>query len=106
MRIMKPLITCCGLALHLCLSSSRAQSIELGAWSTHPYGSSAGGIYCLIATLGQSNAGTMNSGIYTLEGGFWSITCQGSQPSQPVLTITRVGTNLLISWPSCYSGFV
>src|SRR5882724_1293687 len=68
-------------------------------------GTSAGGAYSVSSTIGQPDAGTLNGGIYTMEIGFWSIVAPVNESGRPLVTITRAGTNLLISWPSPSSGF-
>lgn len=44
------------------------------SWSTIDGGggTSTGGAYSLIGTLGQADAGIQSGGSYTLEGGFWN----------------------------------
>ncbi len=46
---------------------------ELTWWTVdNGGGASAGGGYSLIGTISQSDAGSFNSGEYTLNGGFWT----------------------------------
>src|SRR5690242_8897455 len=67
-------------------------------------GACAAGPYVLAATIGQPVAsGPMTSGHYTLSGGFWGDTAVPT--SKPSLSITRSGPNVIISWPSAYTGY-
>ena len=86
----------------------RAQSgsaYDLSWFAIGAGGTSTGGVYSVSSTVGQLDATTMSGGIYTLDGGFWSIIAPVNDLGRPLLTITRPGTNLLISWPSASSGF-
>jgi hypothetical protein len=63
-----------------------------------------GGAYTLSGTIGQPDAGpTMSGGNYSLEGGFWGVSA--ALPA-PKLTITRSGSNVIICWPSLFTGYV
>lgn len=68
-------------------------------------GSSTGGVYSVTGTIGQSDAGHMSGGNYTLDGGFWGIIAAVQTPGAPFLTITRSGANVVLSWPLASSGF-
>ena len=69
-------------------------------------GTSTGGVYSLSGTIGQSDAsGALNGGNYSVTGGFWSLIAVVQTPGAPLLTITRSGANLIISWPSPSTGF-
>jgi len=76
-------------------------------WSTIDGGggTSTGGVYSVSGTIGQPDAGHMNGGNYTLDGGFWGLIAATQTPSAPTLTITRSGTSIIISWPSPSTGF-
>jgi hypothetical protein len=66
---------------------------------------STGGVYSLSGTLGQSDAGRIEAtNAFRIEGGFWGIAIQ--QAGYPTLTITRAGTNALLSWATAETGFV
>src|SRR2546422_167136 len=69
-------------------------------------GTSSGGFYSLCSTIGQPDAGTVSGGNYTMDGGFWSFAAPVNEAGRPLLTITRAGTNLVVSWPSPSTGFV
>ena len=69
-------------------------------------GVSTGGVYSISGTIGQADAGGMSGGNYTLQGGFWGIAVAVQTEGAPLLTITRSGSNVVISWPSPAGGFV
>ena len=62
-------------------------------------GEGSGGTFSLSGTAGQPDAGVMGGGV--LDGGFWALIA----PVPMDLTITRIGGNVLISWPSPSAGF-
>jgi len=68
-------------------------------------GTSSGGAYSLSGTIGQPDAsGAMTGGSYSLTGGFWALyTVQ--TPGAPLLTITYIGSQAVISWPAAATGF-
>ncbi len=68
-------------------------------------GTSSGGAYSLSGTIGQPDAsGAMTGGSYSLTGGFWALyTVQ--TPGAPLLTITYIGSQAVISWPASATGF-
>ena len=68
-------------------------------------GTSSGGSYTLSGTIGQSDAGVMTGGNYSLIGGFWGVAVAIQEVGAPLLTITRSGGNVTISWPSPSTGF-
>ena len=63
-------------------------------------GSGSSGSVTLSGTIGQPDAGILGGG--KLVGGFWSLIA----PAPPVLTITRSGGQVTVSWPSPSTGFV
>ena len=67
---------------------------------------STGGVYVLSGTIGQPDAGRIAStnNAFRIEGGFWGIAIQ--QAGYPKLTISRAGTNALVSWVTPETGFV
>ena len=69
-------------------------------------GTSTGGVFSVSGTIGQSDAGKMSGGSFTVDGGFWGIIAVVQTPGAPLLTLTRTGTNVVISWPSPSTGFV
>ena len=70
-------------------------------------GASTNGQYSLISTIGQPDAsGALSGGNYTINGGFLSLYALVQTPGAPLLTITRVGTNAIVSWPSPSTGYV
>jgi hypothetical protein len=64
-------------------------------------GASSNGVYALSATIGQPDAsGAMTGGNYSLTGGFWSLIALVQNAGAPVLTITRAGASVVVSWPN------
>ena len=65
-------------------------------------GTSGGGQFTLSGTAGQSDAGAITGGGYTLHGAFW-----GSVAALPPrLTISGAGGSVTICWPWPSSGYV
>jgi hypothetical protein len=94
-------LLCAGLCVTLFGSlSTFAQNYDL-SWFTIDGGggTSTGGVYSLSGTIGQPDAGTMSGGNYSLTGGFWSVAVAIQTVGAPLLTITRSGSNVVISWP-------
>jgi len=67
--------------------------------------------YSVTGTIGQPDAsvamtgGPMIGSSYSLTGGFWSLYAVQT-PGAPLLTITQVGNEAIVSWPSPSTGFV
>src|SRR5437016_332333 len=68
-------------------------------------GTSTGGVYSVSGTIGQPDAGVLTGGNYTLTGGFWGVAVAIQEEGAPLLTITRSGPNVILSWPSPSTGF-
>ena len=69
-------------------------------------GTSTGGVYSGTGTIGQPDAGpTMSGGNYSLDGGFWSLIAAAQTPGAPLLTITRSGSSVIVSWSSPSTDF-
>ena len=62
-------------------------------------GTSTGGNYSLVGTIGQHDAGTLTGGNYTLEGGFLSGIVLIQTAGAPKLSIQLSGSSAIISWP-------
>jgi hypothetical protein len=91
----------------LCLQAlGQSYSID---WSTVDGGggTSTGGVYAVIGTIGQPDAGgAMTGGNYSLTGGFWGIIAAVQTPGAPLLSILRTTTNTAaVSWPSPSTGW-
>jgi hypothetical protein len=68
-------------------------------------GTSTGSVYSLSGTIGQPDASSaMTGGNYSITGGFWALYAVQT-PSAPLLTITRSGTSVIVSWPTLPTGF-
>ena len=68
-------------------------------------GTSTGGVYSVSGTVGQHDAsGAMSGGNYLLTGGFWSLFAVQT-PGAPLLTITRIGNQAMVSWDSSLTGW-
>ena len=88
------------LALLLGLLSASAPPYTIDWWTVDGGGGvGSGGTFTVIGTIGQPDAGVMGGG--ELAGGFWSLIA----PVPPQLTISRVGSTVIISWPSPSTGF-
>ena len=68
-------------------------------------GTSSGGSYTLTGTIGQPDAGTASGGSYELTGGFLSIVTVIQSTGAPLLSVTRSGNDVIISWPDPSTGF-
>ncbi len=86
----------------LVLASSLAEAADHGIdWFTIDGGAgqSTGGVYTVIGTIGQPDAGTMSGGSYTLSGGFWGIVAAVQTAGAPWLTVLRTSTNtVVVAW--------
>ncbi|PWU22027.1 MAG: hypothetical protein C5B50_00270 [Verrucomicrobia bacterium] len=72
-------------------------------------GTSTGGVYSVIGTIGQPDAGpVMTNGQYALTGGFWALPQAVQVVGSPILTITPSTTpgSATISWTPNTPGFV
>src|ERR1017187_11038004 len=68
-------------------------------------GASTGGVYSWSGTIGQPDAsGAMSGGGYSVTGGFWALYAVQT-PGAPLLTITLVGNQAIISWPPSATGW-
>lgn len=68
-------------------------------------GTSTGGGFSVTGTIGQPDAsGAMTGGNYSLTGGFWSLYAVQT-PGAPLLTITFVGNQAVVSWDSSITGW-
>lgn len=68
-------------------------------------GASTGGVYTVIGTIGQPDAsGALTGGNYSLTGGFWSLIAVQT-PGAPVLSITQLGSQAIVSWDPSVSGW-
>jgi hypothetical protein len=68
-------------------------------------GTSTGGVYSVSGTISQPDAGKMSGGNFTIDGGFWGIIAAVQTPGVPLLTITRSGNSVIVSWSSPSTGF-
>jgi len=68
-------------------------------------GTSTNGRYSLSGTIGQPDASSaMHGGNYSVTGGFWSLYAVQT-PGAPLLTITFVGNQAVVSWDSSITGW-
>ena len=84
---------------------ARAQNYDISWYTIGGGGTSSGGTYTVTGTIGQSDAGHMSGGGYSLDGGFWGIIAAVQTPGAPTLSITRTGNEVVLSWPSASTGF-
>ena len=90
----------------LLASAASAQNYAIDWYSIDGGGgTSSGGTYTLTGTIGQADAGTLAGGNYTLTGGFMSIVTAIQTPGGPLLKVTRVGNNVIVSWPDPSTNF-
>jgi hypothetical protein len=62
-------------------------------------GASAGGAYAVSGTVGQHDAGGLQTGgNFSLTGGFWSLISAVQTPGAPLLHISRSGNTVTVSW--------
>ena len=93
---MKKLILILGLSLPL---ASFAQSYSVDWYKiAGGGGTSTGGNYSLVGTIGQADAGKLTGGNYTLEGGFLAGIGLVQTTGAPQLSIQLSGVNAIISW--------
>jgi hypothetical protein len=70
-------------------------------------GTTSGGVYEITGTIGQPDAGSVTTGNYVIEGGFWSDLEVAPEPPTPGLTIELVSpSSALVWWPAPSTGFV
>jgi len=68
-------------------------------------GTSTGEMYAVSGTIGQHDSSTaMTGGNYSLTGGFWSLFAVQT-PGAPLLTITRIGNQAIVSWNPSVTGW-
>jgi hypothetical protein len=69
-------------------------------------GTSTGGVYSVSGTIGQPDAsGAMLGGNYSVTGGFWSLIQVVQTPGAPLLSITYVGNQAIVSWSPSATGW-
>jgi hypothetical protein len=96
------------IVLLLASSAAYAQSYSID-WHkiSGGAGTSTGGVYSVSGTIGQPDAsGALTGGSFSVMGGFWSLIAVVQTPGAPLLTITRSGANVIVSWPSPSTGFL
>jgi hypothetical protein len=94
------------LALGLPAFSLHAQNYSL-SWCkiAGGGGTCTGGVYSLSGTIGQPDAGSaLTGGNYSLTGGFWSLGAVQT-PGAPLLIITYVGNQAIVSWDASVTGW-
>ncbi len=87
------------LAVCFCGSSLFGQSYSIDWYKiAGGGGTSIGGTYQVSGTIGQPDAsGVMTGGNYSLTGGFWSLLQVVQTPGSPILIITHVGNQAIVS---------
>jgi hypothetical protein len=86
---------------------SRAQSYSVDWYKIAGGGGiSTGGVYSVSGTIGQPDAsGAMSGGNYSVTGGFWSLIQVVQTPGAPLLIITHVGNQAIVSWDPSVTGW-
>ena len=70
-------------------------------------GVSAGGLYSVSGTLGQTAAGKTSGASYSLSTGFWGLVRTVQPPGAPRLSLFLTRTNtVMLSWPSASQSFI
>ena len=93
------------LALLLMPIAASAQTYNIDWYKISGGGTSTGGVYSVSGTIGQPDAsGEMTGGNYSLTGGFWSLIAV-QMPGAPLLTITQVGNQAIVSWDASVMGW-
>ena len=68
-------------------------------------GTSTSSLYSVSGTIGQPDAsGAMSGGNFSLTGGFWSLYALQT-PGAPLLTITQIGNQAIVSWSPSATGW-
>ena len=68
-------------------------------------GTSTGGTYSVSGTIGQPDAsGALTGGNYSVTGGFWALYAVQTAGA-PLLTITYLGNQAVVSWPPSVTGW-
>ena len=96
----------CALAMLLLTLTSRAQNYSIDWYKVSGGGgASTGGTYQVTGTIGQPDAsGALGGGSYSVTGGFWSLYAVQT-PGAPLLTITHIGNQAIVSWPPSVTGW-
>ena len=69
-------------------------------------GTSTGSVYSVSGTIGQPDAsGAMSGGNYSVTGGFWSLIQVVQTPGAPLLIISHVGNQAIVSWDPSVTGW-
>jgi hypothetical protein len=68
-------------------------------------GTSSGGGYAVTGQIGGIGIGQSFGGPFTLEGGSLAMFAVVQTAGAPQLTLTRVGNDVILSWPVTASGF-
>ena len=92
--------------LFICCAAAQSQTFSIDWFSIDGgSGTSTGGVYSVSGTIGQTDAGRMSGGNFTLDGGFWAIVAVQT-PGGPALRVTRTTTNtVVVAWPAPSTGF-
>ena len=93
-------------ALLLLIFDIRAQNYTVDWYKVSGGGgTSSGAQYTVTGTIGQHDAGgPMTGGNYSLTGGFWALYAVQT-PGAPLLTITHLGNQAIVSWPPSVTGW-
>jgi hypothetical protein len=62
--------------------------------------------FSVSGTIGQSDAGNMSGGNFSVTGGYWSLISVVQTVGAPTLSVTQLGNTVKVSWPSPSTGFV
>ena len=105
-EVMKKKFICAAAALTCISASLHAQLTVDWSVSAGGGGTSTNAQYSVSGTIGQSDAGVMSGGSYSVVGGFWGILWVVQTPGAPLLRIQPTATNaVVVAWPAPSSGF-
>src|SRR5450631_2736931 len=98
---------CIASALWLSMTMAQAQSYSIDWYKiAGGGGTSTGATYQVSGTIGQPDAsGAMSGGNFSVTGGFWSLINVVQTPGAPLLTITYVGNQAIVSWSPSVTGW-
>ncbi len=68
-------------------------------------GTSTGSVYAVSGAIGQPDAGLMQGGTFSLQGGFWGV-LGTADLATPTLLITREAGQVSVSWTPLTLGFI
>ena len=93
----------------ICLIASAAElsAADLAGSATAGGGGvSSGGAFTINGTIGQSDAGLLAGGTFTVAGGFWGGAYAVQNAGAPLLSVVGAGSNVQFTWADASGSFV